>query len=86
MRANNQERPRLAEACRPKIIQGQDGTSQNCNTMKGFALRDDAQHCERATRSKSIAAKTPRSGDIALNANLHMRHAGKCGASKMLQI
>src|SRR6266851_7154279 len=28
MRANNQGSPRLAEACRTKIIQGQDGTSQ----------------------------------------------------------
>jgi hypothetical protein len=36
MRANNQGSPRLAEACRPKMIQGQDGTSQNRNTTKGL--------------------------------------------------
>src|SRR5713226_3403579 len=42
MRANNQGSLRLAEACRPKMIQGQNGTSQNCNTAKGFALRGDA--------------------------------------------
>ena len=36
MRANNQGSPSLAEACRPKMIQGQNGTSQNCNMAKGL--------------------------------------------------
>ena len=36
MRANNQGSVCLAEACRPKMIQGQNGTSQNCNTAKGL--------------------------------------------------
>jgi hypothetical protein len=36
MRANNQGSPRLAEACRAKMIQGQNGVSQNSNATKGL--------------------------------------------------
>ena len=85
MRANNQGSPRLAEACRPKIIQGQDGTSQNCNTTKGlhYAMTHNIVNVQHD--QKSIAAKTPRSGGTALNASLHIRHASEWGASTMLQ-
>ena len=59
MRANNRGSPCLAEACRTKMIQGQNGTSQNCNTAKGLnysmtryivnVQHDQKVSCEKAT-------------------------------------
>jgi hypothetical protein len=64
MRANNQGSQRLAETCRPKMIQGQkgrNGTSQNCNATKAlhYAVTHNIvnmQHDQKASLQKRHVA------------------------------